>query len=75
MLKWEESNNDIIVVAKYMCGIMTGEKELLFYSHQYFNLDMTEFIKGRGKLKTTQDIIDSAQKIRSFLVSYVNISS
>ena len=74
MLKWEESNNDIIVVAKYMCGIMTGE-ELFIYSSQYFNLDMTEFIKGRGKLKTTQDIIDSAQKIRSFLVSYVNISS
>lgn len=63
MLKWEESNNDIIVVAKYMCGIMTGE-ELFIYSSQYFNLDMTEFIKGRGKLKTTQDIIDSAQKIR-----------
>ena len=74
MLKWEESNNDIIVVAKYMCGIMTGE-ELFIYSSQYFNLDMTEFIKGRGKLKTTQDIIDSAQKIRSFLVSYVNITS
>lgn len=73
-MKWEESNNDIIVVAKYMCGIMTGE-ELFIYSSQYFNLDMTEFIKGRGKLKTTQDIIDSAQKIRSFLVSYVNISS
>ena len=62
-MKWEESNNDIIVVAKYMCGIMTGE-ELFIYSSQYFNLDMTEFIKGRGKLKTTQDIIDSAQKIR-----------
>ena len=62
-MKWEESNNDIIVVAKYMCGIMTGE-ELFIYSSQYFNLDMTEFIEGRGKLKTTQDIIDSAQKIR-----------
>ena len=49
VLKWEESNNDIIVVAKHMCGIMT---------------DMTEFIKGRGKFKTTGDIIDSAQKIR-----------
>ena len=47
--KWEESDNDIIVVAKYMCSIMT---------------DMTEFIKGRGKLKTTNDIIDSAKKIR-----------
>ena len=49
VLKWEDNNNDIIVLAKYMCSIMT---------------DMTEFIKGRGKLKTTNDIIDSAQKIR-----------
>ena len=37
-MKWEESNNDIIVVAKYMCGIMTGEKELLFYSNQKYIL-------------------------------------
>ena len=47
--KWEESNNDIIVVAKHMCCIMT---------------DMTDFIKGRGKLKTTADIIESAKRIR-----------
>ena len=47
--KWEDSNNDIIVVAKYMCSIMT---------------EMNEFIKGRGKLKTTNDIIESAKKIR-----------
>ena len=47
--KWEDNNNDIIVLAKHMCSIMT---------------DMTDFIKGRGKLKTTTDIIDSARKIR-----------
>ena len=50
--KWEDNNNDIIVLAKHMCSIMT---------------DMTDFIKGRGKLKTTTDIIDSARKIRSVL--------
>ena len=31
-----------------MCGIMT---------------DMTDFIKGRGKIKTTSDVIESAKKI------------
>ena len=46
--KWEDSNNDIIVLAKHMCGIMT---------------DMTDFIKGRGKIKTTSDVIDAAKKI------------
>ena len=49
VLKWEDTDNDIIVLAKYMCSIMT---------------DMTDFIKGRGKLKDTNDIIESAQKIR-----------
>ena len=46
--KWEDSNNDIVVLAKHMCGIMT---------------DMTDFIKGRGKIKTTSDVIDAAKKI------------
>lgn len=46
--KWEDSNNDIIVLAKYMCSIMS---------------DMTDFIKGRGKIKTTSDVIEAAQKI------------
>ena len=56
--KWEESNNDIIVVAKHMCCIMT---------------DMTDFIKGRGKLKTTADIIESAKRIRFQISSFQNI--
>ena len=46
--KWEDSNNDIVVLAKHMCTIMT---------------DMTDFIKGRGKIKTTEDVINSAQEI------------
>ena len=46
--KWEDSNNDIIVLAKHMCSIMT---------------DMTDFIKGRGRIKTTDDVISSAQEI------------
>jgi len=46
--KWEDSNNDIIVLAKHMCSIMT---------------DMTDFIKGRGRIKTTDDVINSAQEI------------
>ena len=56
--KWEESNNDIIVVAKHMCCIMT---------------DMTDFIKGRGKLKTTADIIESAKRIRFQISPFQNI--
>ena len=48
MAKWEDSNNDIIVLAKHMCSIMT---------------DMTDFIKGRGRIKTTDDVINSAQEI------------
>ena len=48
MAKWEDSNNDIIVLAKHMCSIMT---------------DMTDFIKGRGRIKTTDDVISSAQEI------------
>ena len=50
--KWEDNNNDIIVLAKHMCSIMTS---------------MSDFIKGRGKLKTTTDIIEAARNIRSEL--------
>ncbi len=37
--KWEDRDNDIVALAKHMCRIM---------------MDMADFIKGRGKLKTTQ---------------------
>jgi len=46
--KWEDSQNDIVLLAKHMCRIMT---------------DMTDFIKGRGPIKCTEDIITSAKKI------------
>ena len=46
--KWDDQGNDVIVLAKHMCSIMT---------------DMTDFIKGRGRIKTTDDVINSAQEI------------
>ncbi|XP_023336052.1 catenin alpha-2, partial [Eurytemora carolleeae] len=46
--KWEDSENDIVLLAKQMCRIM---------------MDMTDFIKGKGPIKSTQDIITSAKKI------------
>ncbi|VDP04925.1 unnamed protein product [Soboliphyme baturini] len=46
--KWDESGNDIIALAKYMCMIM---------------LDMTDFTRGRGPLRTTMDVINAAKKI------------
>jgi len=49
--KWEDAENDIVLLAKHMCRIMT---------------DMTDFIKGKGPIKCTQDIITSAKKISDF---------
>jgi catenin alpha len=46
--KWEDRDNDIVALAKHMCRIM---------------MDMADFIKGRGKLKTTADVIEAAQAI------------
>nr|CAB3234268.1 catenin alpha-2 [Phallusia mammillata] len=46
--KWDESSNDIIVLAKSMCVIM---------------MDMTDFTRGRGRLKNTTDVIDAARHI------------
>nr|XP_002131748.1 catenin alpha-2 [Ciona intestinalis] len=46
--KWDESSNDIIVLAKSMCVIM---------------MDMTDFTRGRGRLKNTSDVIDAAREI------------
>ena len=48
MLKWDDKGNDIIVLAKQMCVIM---------------MEMTDFTRGRGPLKTTMDIITAAKKI------------
>ena len=46
--KWDDKGNDIIVLAKHMCLIM---------------MEMTEFTRGRGQLKTTMDVINAAKKI------------
>lgn len=46
--KWDDSGNDIIVLAKHMCMIM---------------MEMTDFTRGRGPLKTTMDVINAAKKI------------
>ncbi|KAF7270217.1 hypothetical protein GWI33_016827 [Rhynchophorus ferrugineus] len=46
--KWDDTGNDIIVLAKHMCVIM---------------MEMTDFTRGRGPLKTTMDVINAAKKI------------
>lgn len=48
VLKWDDKGNDIIVLAKQMCVIM---------------MEMTDFTRGRGPLKSTMDIIAAAKKI------------
>jgi len=46
--KWDETGNDIIGLAKHMCMVM---------------MNMTDFTRGRGPLKTTMDVIRAAQEI------------
>jgi catenin alpha len=46
--KWDDTGNDIIVLAKHMCMIM---------------MEMTDFTRDRGPLKTTMDVIKAAKKI------------
>ncbi|XP_018025887.1 catenin alpha isoform X2 [Hyalella azteca] len=46
--KWDDTGNDIIVLAKHMCMIM---------------MEMTDFTRGRGNLKITMDVISAAKKI------------
>ena len=46
--KWDDSGNDIIVLAKQMCMIM---------------MEMTDFTRGRGPLKNTMDVINAAKRI------------
>jgi catenin alpha len=48
IMKWDDSGNDIIVLAKEMCMIM---------------MEMTDFTRGRGPLKSTMDVINAAKKI------------
>lgn len=49
--KWDDNGNEIIAMAKKMCKIM---------------MDMTDFTRGRGQLKTTMDVINAAQKISEY---------
>lgn len=46
--KWDDSGNDIIVLAKQMCMIM---------------MEMTDFTRGKGHLKNASDVIGAAKKI------------
>jgi len=46
--KWDDNGNDVIVLAKHMCMIM---------------MEMTDFTRGKGPLKTTMDVITAAKKI------------
>ncbi|CAI9538406.1 unnamed protein product [Staurois parvus] len=46
--KWDDSGNDIIVLAKQMCMIM---------------MEMTDFTRGKGPLKNASDVIGAAKKI------------
>ncbi|XP_075733193.1 catenin alpha isoform X3 [Rhipicephalus microplus] len=49
--KWDDTGNDIIVLAKQMCMIM---------------MEMTDFTRGKGPLKTTMDVINAAKKISEY---------
>ena len=46
--KWDDNGNDVIVLAKHMCMIM---------------MEMTDFTRGKGRLKTTMDVITAAKGI------------
>ena len=48
VLKWDDKSNDIVVLAKQMCMII---------------INMTDFMRGRGEFKTTQDVIKAAKQI------------
>ena len=48
MSKWDDNGNDVIVLAKHMCMIM---------------MEMTDFTRGKGRLKTTMDVITAAKGI------------
>ncbi|UYV60773.1 CTNNA1 [Cordylochernes scorpioides] len=49
--KWDDSGNEVIVLAKHMCMIM---------------MEMTDFTRGKGPLKTTMDVINAAKKISEY---------
>ncbi|KAA3676260.1 catenin alpha [Paragonimus westermani] len=48
VVRWDDSANEIIVLAKKMCVIM---------------MEMTDFTRGKGPLNSTMEVIQSAQHI------------
>ncbi|XP_031564401.1 catenin alpha-2-like [Actinia tenebrosa] len=48
LTKWDEAGNEIIVLAKKMCMMM---------------MEMSDFTRGTGPLKTTMDVIEAAKRI------------
>ncbi|CAH8536725.1 unnamed protein product [Dicrocoelium dendriticum] len=48
VIKWDDSANEIVVLAKKMCVIM---------------MEMTDFTRGKGPLHSTMEVIQAAQQI------------
>ena len=63
--QWDETGNDIIVLAKKMCMMM---------------MEMSDFTRGQGPLKTTMDVIEGAKVCliggigESFFTFFVSLS-
>lgn len=57
---YDDHSNDIIVLAKKMCLIM---------------MQMTDFTRGSGPLKTTNDVIGAAQKIAQYGTELNNLAN
>ncbi|KAE9535696.1 hypothetical protein AGLY_007597 [Aphis glycines] len=57
--KWDDTGNDIIVLAKHMLMLN------LLHNFDFLNLQILFFnlLSGRGPLKTTMDVINAAKKI------------
>ena len=51
--KWDDNGNDVIVLAKHMCMIM---------------MEMTDFTRGKGRLKTTMDVITADEYFYDFTI-------
>lgn len=68
--KWDDTGNDIIVLAKHMCMIMMEMTDFTRYFNSFYFSDLgiywvliLLFTRGRGPLKTTMDVINAAKKI------------
>ena len=53
--QWDETGNDIIVLAKKMCMMM---------------MEMSDFTRGQGPLKTTMDVIEGAKVEENLLILF-----